>query len=87
MIIWIYREAVPRKLFNLAPDHFSVIRRKLPSFVREMDQHPALYADGLIELIVMNLEDLVEASLSARVCRTDCFFRYLWSWCRVFATT
>ena len=38
-----------------------------------MDQYPALYADGLIELIVRNLEDLVEASLSARVCRTDRF--------------
>jgi hypothetical protein len=44
------------KLFTVALDRFHTCRKKLPSFNRDLDQHVAAYADGLIDWVTGNIE-------------------------------
>ncbi|KAH0825981.1 isoprenoid synthase domain-containing protein [Lanmaoa asiatica] len=44
------------KLFKAALDCFQACRREIPSFGPEMDQYLAMYADGLIDMVIGNLQ-------------------------------
>ncbi|KAF8559681.1 terpenoid synthase [Imleria badia] len=44
------------KLFTAALDRFHAYRKQLPSFSRDLDQHVAAYAEGLIDWVVGNIE-------------------------------
>ncbi|KAH0825979.1 isoprenoid synthase domain-containing protein [Lanmaoa asiatica] len=44
------------KLFKAALERFQACRQELPSFGPEMDQYLALYTDGLIDMVIGNLQ-------------------------------